>query len=600
MKNYNHLIHVRIDKYLNIILIVGAIIAFTGSILLYIVDNLLIYSLLNLIVGTVLLTTFLMAKRIKTSNKIILLIITITIVAIASYIGASFYSAFMTLFLLANVIAVLFLELKTSIITTILFMILFFFLGYYTIVMEGTANKTYQMVSWALQYSAYILFIATIHISAYVIKKYLIDNIEDLEKAVNETNKLAYYEQVTKLPNLSKFKQEVEKIIEKYETNGFIFIFRLKSLSLISSTMGYEMGDKTLIEAAKLFKTFLGKQSIVAKTGGNEFSIWVNHLTEEECFAKFLEISHNLENEINFLKRKMAFNAVFTKLTYGQETFSECYQKALLTLTYAINNNIDELLLYNEKLGLRFRRDEKIKDLLEKAILNQEITLHYQGKFDLRSNQMVGLEALARWSSPELGDVSPSEFIPFVESMNLAIIFGNFVIEQVCKDFKKLQEKYNWDIGVSINISPSHIIDPDIINTISKFLDKYNIPAEKITIEITESIAIQGIKEVNPILKALRNKNLKISLDDFGTGYSSLNYLSQLEIDELKIDKLFIDQIEKNDRINILIENVLHLSEKLNLTVIAEGVETKKQSDILYKLGCYIIQGYYYSKPEKL
>lgn len=415
-----------------------------------------------------------------------------------------------------------------------------------------------------------------------------------------ETNKLAYYDQLTKLPNIYKFKQVVEEIIEEHQKNGFIFLFRLKNLSLINSTIDHEMGDMTLREVTRLLEKNFGEQSIMARTGGNEFAIWVDHLTEEDCFVKFSKISHDLENKNNSLKKKMEFNAVFAKFTYGQETFAECYQKGILTLTYAKNNNINRLLLYNEELEFHFRRNEKIKDLLEKAILDQEITLCYQGKYDLRSNQTVGVEALARWSSPELGDVLPSEFIPIVESINLSTIFGNFVIRQVCKDFKKLKEKYNKDISVSINISPSHIIEPGIINTIKESLDKYNIPAEKITIEITEDIVIQGINIVNPILKALRDKNLKISLDDFGSGYSSLNYLSQLEIDELKIDKLFIDQIEKNDRINILIESIIHLSKRLKLTVVAEGVETKKQSDILNKLGCYIVQGYYYSKPEKL
>ena len=600
MEKYNHLIYARIDKYLNIILLVASGIAFVGSAFLYFAGNLMIYSLLNFIVGIIMLVFFAMAKKIKTSNKIIILIIVTVIIAIASYIGAFFYSSFMTLFLLANVIAILFLELKTSIIITFLFMVFFLFLGYYTAVVNGFTDKINPIISWGLQYSSYILFVVTIHISAYVIKNYLNENIEDLEKAMVKTNKLAYYDQLTKLPNVYKFKEEVEEIIEENQKNGFIFLFRLKNLNLINSTLGYEMGDRTLIEASRLLNKIFGKESIVAKVGGNEFAIWADDLSEEDCFHKFSKVSHELESINNSLKKKMEFNAVFAKFTYGLGSFAECYQKAILTLTYSNNNNIDELLLYNEELEFHFRRNEKIKDLLEKAILNHEITLSYQGKFDLRRNQIVGLEALARWSSPELGNVSPGEFIPIVESTNLSTIFGNFVIEEVCRDFKKLQEKYNKDIGVSINISPSHIIDPAIIDTISEALDKYNIPAEKITIEITEDIGIQGINEVNPILKALRDKKLRISLDDFGTGYSSLNYLSQLEIDEMKIDKLFIDQIEKNDRINTLIGSIIYMSKQFGLKVVAEGVETKQQSDILNKLGCYVIQGYYYSKPEKL
>lgn len=159
MKKFSHLIYARIDKYLDVILIVGSIMAFFGSFFLYVAGNLMIYSLINFIAGIVLLAFFIVAKKIKTSYKIILLIIITFIIAVASYIGASFNSAFMTLFLLANVIAILFLELKASIITTFSFMMFFLCLGYYTIVKEGSTDGIYPIISWGLQYSAYILLL---------------------------------------------------------------------------------------------------------------------------------------------------------------------------------------------------------------------------------------------------------------------------------------------------------------------------------------------------------------------------------------------------------------------------------------------------------
>lgn len=339
----------------------------------------------------------------------------------------------------------------------------------------------------------------------------------------------------------------------------------------------------------------------MAKVGGNEFAIWIDHLAQDACFRTFSTLINDLKDRNNPLKKKLEFHASFTIFTYGEESFDAAYQKALLTLTYAKSNHLDGLLLlYNDQLAFHFKRKERIKDLLEKAMTQGEITLHYQGKVDARTHDVVGLEALARWTSPELGRVGPNEFIPIIESMNLSAVFGDFVINQVGQDFKRLQKKYHDLVSVSLNISPSHIIDPAIIGTMEVALETYQIPPDQIIIEITEDIIIKGLDEVKPILKALRAMKLKISLDDFGSGYSSLNYLCQLDIDELKIDKSFVDQIESSGRIHILIENIIHLSKQLQVNVVAEGVETKAQNDLLNSLGCYIIQGYYYSKPEAL
>jgi EAL domain-containing protein (putative c-di-GMP-specific phosphodiesterase class I) len=153
---------------------------------------------------------------------------------------------------------------------------------------------------------------------------------------------------------------------------------------------------------------------------------------------------------------------------------------------------------------------------------------------------------------------------------------------------------------VSVNISPSHIKDPIIIETVREALEKYQIPPNRLVIEITENLLIEGFKDVKEILKGLKALDVLISLDDFGTGYSSLNYLGQLIFDELKIDKIFIDQIETSTYSYMLIDNIVQLSKKFNLTVVAEGVETKTQCDALKELNCFIIQGYYFAKPEKL
>lgn len=600
MKNYNKLIQLRVDKSFNYILIITSFICFLASVFLFVAELPIIYGVINLTTGIILLVFFVMADSIKTSYKIIAMVIITSVIAIASFMGGSFSSAFLTLLLLGNVISVLFLERYKSMIISILSILLMFGLAYYSIVYHGFTGDIEPMITWALQIAAFILFIIILHISVITMKSYLIENIEGIEIAMEKTKELAYYDQLTKLPNVFMFKKLVKHSIEENKKSGFVVIFSLKSLNLINSTLGYEVGDQTLIESTELLQNLVGENIILARTGGNEFVVWIEGISAESCYIKFSGILQELQMQSSVLRKKLDFHSVFTKFEYGRQTFDDCYQKAILTLTYAKHNNVLGLLSYNDELEEEFRRKEKIKDMIEDAMYKGEITLHYQGKYDLRSQNIIGVEALARWSNDELGRISPVEFIPIIESMNLAVEFGQFVIKRVCHDFKAIQDKYQNDVCVSINISPSHIMNPEIINSLRSAVYEYSIPTKHLTVEITEDIIIKGIDEVKPILSELRDIGLRISLDDFGTGYSSLNYLSQLELDEIKIDKSFIDQIEESGRIHILIENIIHLSKQLNLTVIAEGVETQEQSDVLEQLGCYVIQGYYYSMPEKL
>lgn len=600
MVDYNRLLQERVDKSFNFILIVTSIIAFIASILLFIADLPKVYAILNFSAGILMMIFSLCANRIRTSFKIIVMIVVTGTIAVASFLGGGFTSAFLTLFILSNVIAVLFLPRNQSVVVSVTSIGLMLSLCFYSIVINPNTRIVDPLVTWGLQIVAYLLFIVVLQISVYSVKNYLIENIEGLKKAVEKSNQLAYYDELTQLPNRYKFKIDIEDQIKNHIKEGYIVFIYLKSLSLINSTLGQDHGDQVLIEMADTFKRIVGETSIVARTGGNEFAIWVAGISEKELHQKFDHIIDALKSQSKVTKKKLEIYAAYSKYECGVVTLDACYQRATLVLTYVKDNGTRELSSYNDALEKSLRRKEMLKGLVEQGLDEGEFELYYQAKFDSRTNKPIGVEALARWNSIELGQIFPDEFIPIIESMNMSVVFGNFVIDQVCKDYAKLQEKYKASITASINISPSHIIDIDIVQSMHEALEKYNIPEYRIIIEITEDIIIDGIEEVKPILKALRAMKLKISLDDFGTGYSSLNYLTQLALDELKIDKSFVDQMAENPGVYILIENIIHLSKQFGLSVVAEGVETEKQKDELLNLGCHIIQGYYYARPEPL
>ncbi|MCH4889522.1 EAL domain-containing protein [Acidaminobacter sp. JC074] len=600
MKDYNKLLQARVDKKFNNVLIATTVVASIASVILFVADLPIIYGVLNLMTALIMFVFSIIADKIPTSYKIIGMIFVTSVISIASYVGGAFTSAFITLLALSNVIAVLFLRRKQSIFISFASIGLMLSLCAYSVITNGNEDLLDPVLTWGLQIVAYILFVVVLQISVYATKRYLMENIEALENAVSHSEKLAYFDQLTGLPNANKFEKDVVLRIENQKRNGFIVLVNLKSLRSINSTLGQDFGDQALKSSAEIIDSLKLRNTIVARVSSSEFAIWVDHINEAGLQLMISDMMKKIKEKSFDVKKKLEFYVSYADFVYGTDSFVSCLQKATLTLAYVKDHNILEHTGYKEDMDLELRRKELLKDLVVIALENREFTLHYQEKYDLRTNQVIGVEALARWHHKELGYVSPIEFIPIIESLNMSKAFGECVIEQTCKDYKMLKMKYNNDITISVNISPSHIIDESIVETILDTLKVYGVPYQKYIVEITEDIMIEGIDKVIPIVNALRKMKVKISLDDFGTGYSSLNYLTQLSLDELKIDKSFVDQIGSNNGIEYLLENIIRLSKQFELDLIAEGVETIDQLHALDDLGCYHIQGYYYSKPEAL
>ena len=598
MKNYNKMLQNKFDKAFSIIMGIAAVIALIAAILLFIPDISKSYSILNFSVSIILFINFVLRKKIKASFKIKLFIFITIIVAIASFIGGSVTSAFLSILIISNIVAALFLRPRNSVVVSIITVLIIIGLAYYypDYDLSKMANS---VMTWTLQIIGLMLLLAVLNISAYFMKKLLIENIQELEKSVAYSNQLAYFDQLTQLPNMNKFMVDVEDMIQQNQADGFIVFLDIENMSMINATLGHEFGDKLLIEVANVLELEITESIYIARTGGNEFALWFERITEEALVDKLAQIISKLKDGTS-LNNKLRINIAYSIFSNGIETLNISYQKATFALTYAKNNKIQEITPYNDMIENELRRKEIIKGLISEAIKNEEIVLYYQPKYDTEKNQVVGVEGLARWETAELGFISPSEFLPIIESLNLSIELGNYVVKQACRDFAMLQEKYNKDISVAINISPSHIINSDIIEMMKVILNKYSIPKNKIYIEITEDIIINEIEVVKPIIEALKSLGLKISLDDFGSGFSSLSTLTQLDIDEIKVDKSIVDQVGENDRIILLLENIMHLANQFDFEIIVEGVETELQNDVLSKLGFNFIQGFYYGRPEPL
>jgi EAL domain-containing protein (putative c-di-GMP-specific phosphodiesterase class I) len=238
--------------------------------------------------------------------------------------------------------------------------------------------------------------------------------------------------------------------------------------------------------------------------------------------------------------------------------------------------------------------DLKMSKLLEYAIFNQEISVAYQNKVSLSTGEIVGVEALARWHSSTLGFVSPEVFIPAINRSNLTIVFGQYMLEHVMFEYQFLKKKLGETITVSINISPIFFIDKQFVSVVEHALEKFKVPARAFMLEITEDIFIDDLDNIQDIIKSLKEIGLSISLDDFGTGYSSLNYLRRIDVDEVKIDKSFIDRITSDKKSLAMLEAIRKLTLAYGYELVAEGVESQEQIDILREAGYDTVQGYFY------
>lgn len=258
------------------------------------------------------------------------------------------------------------------------------------------------------------------------------------------------------------------------------------------------------------------------------------------------------------------------------------------------------------KNGYTFFSEEMQKDIesklqletdLKRAIANKEFVLYFQPLFSLKECKIIGFEALIRWKHPQKGMISPGVFIPLAEETGLIRDMGNIVIKEAFKQLKKWEKTPLKDVKVSINISDIQLRDDNFIDFVKYSINKYKINPKNITFEVTETIMMKSFERNIEIFKELQNMGIQVALDDFGTGYSSLGYLKKLPIDIIKIDKIFIDNIHNEDTDRSFVDGIISLVHKMNMNVVAEGVELKEQMNILKEKGCDIIQGYFIGKP---
>ncbi|WP_392486168.1 EAL domain-containing protein [Haloimpatiens sp. FM7315] len=429
----------------------------------------------------------------------------------------------------------------------------------------------------------------------------IFEDLTDLKYKEESIDKLQNYDILTALPKISLMKKLISEAIEKNLTKCNLKMY-LISLSIdnyndIKDSLGLRKMDDLIMEAVKRLEKSMDKKIVLSRTDKDEFMIFISNFKESEL-KKFIN------NVLNNINRPVIIDkeSVYLKVTMGICTFfkgerdlNSIIEKANMARTYALQEQCS-YIFYKEGLREKFIRKIKMDNALRNVLKNKEIYLNYQPQVDLKTNKIIGAEALLRWKSYEFGRVSPENFIPIAEKNGAIIPIGQWVLEEALKKANAWKKQYFENFCIAVNISPIQFKNTNMFETIKKALEKYDLSGESLEIEITEGVLIDNIKDIKIQLGKIKKLGVKIAMDDFGTGYSSLSYLRKFNFDKVKIDREFVKDYPEGED-GTIAKIIINLSQSLGLKVIAEGVETEEQIKFLRNNFCDQIQGYYYSPP---
>ena len=426
-------------------------------------------------------------------------------------------------------------------------------------------------------------------------------DMTERKQAEERIYNLAYYDDLTALPNRRLFYERLKQISaqsEHFGDGGVVFLLDITRLRDLNDTLGQEAGDELIREVARRINDSVFEEDTLARVSGGEFIV----LSQGRSTA---DRAHNLGKRI--LERigwnlELSGRRVYPEVNMGYTLFPQratdpetLIKQADLALSEAKKSaySIQEFAGQEDWISRLFHLEHDLKQ----ALVNEEFYLCYQSQIDLRSGRIVGLEALLRWKHPQRGVVSPGEFIPVLEHTGMIPSADEWVIHRVCKQLKTWQDSGIF-VKTSVNLSAQELSNDATLDVVWAALEKDGVRAENLEVEITETSLMQNVDRASWVLQTLSSWGVKVALDDFGKGYSSLSYLQQLAINIIKIDKQFVEGLPENQDSVALVHTIIAMAHNLGKEVLAEGVEREEQRQKLCELGCDYGQGFLWSRPQ--
>lgn len=426
-------------------------------------------------------------------------------------------------------------------------------------------------------------------------------DVTEAKETQDRIDFLAHYDSLTQLPNRATLKAKLRDLLAEtklWESDYALVWVDLDNFKWVNDTLGHQTGDDVLKNAAARLTQFTGDTSMVARISGDEFAVICENSGYKDLCEKMDDLIKALSEPYSIWGTSVLCRASLgvKVMTQSQSDVNPLLKHAELALHSAKDNERGSWALFDQKLENYAKSQHELQADLENAIERGELRLFFQPTVDATTHDVVGCETLIRWQHPRKGLVSPEAFIEFAEETGMISRIGDWVIRQALYEAQRLPDH----IRIAVNISPLQLRNTNIVQTIVNALATNGIAANRLELEITESVMMTDTEFTMQRLRQLKDLGLRIALDDFGTGFSSLSYLREFPFDKLKIDKSFTENLETDVDTQAITQATLQLAKALGMSVTGEGVETMRQGDFLRDNGCDELQGYLHSRPMPL
>ena len=413
----------------------------------------------------------------------------------------------------------------------------------------------------------------------------------------------AYYDSLTGLPNRQLLNDRLTFMISRAKrSNSFLglLLLDLNRFQSINDTLGYSTGDQLLQAIGTRLKSCVREVDAVFRLGDDEFAMILEGISQPEDATHIAKrILNTCSAPFRLLNRE-----VYTTISVGicifpsdGDTVDQMLKNAQAALSRSKDLGINSFQHYQPSMNAKVAEEFTIENDLRRALERNQMLVFYQPQIDLITKEIIGAEALVRWMHPQLGMISPGQFIPLAESNGLIISIGEWVLKTAAVQAKKWQEQYDRNFCIAVNLSNRQFQQQDLVSLVERTLGETALEPHTLELEITESMGMKNPEATLKTLQQLKSMGIRIAIDDFGTGYSSIYYLKKFPIDTIKIDRSFVDDIVTDPNDATIVLAMIALAHSLRLTVIAEGVENREQLDYLLRNGCQKIQGFIYSPP---
>ncbi|MCE1193001.1 MAG: EAL domain-containing protein [Acidovorax sp.] len=428
------------------------------------------------------------------------------------------------------------------------------------------------------------------------------EDVTERKRDEERIRKLVNFDALTGLPNRTMFASRFSQALALSQRSGqhlALLYLDLDHFKNVNESLGHQVGDELLVEIARRLQHVLRDEDTVSRPGGDEFII-VLPLTDAQHAA---HVAEKLQAEVRQVCRLGRHELVVTSSVgialYPEDgrEFETLAQRADAAMFRAKETGRDTYRFFSADMQAHSLRVLQIENALRSAVVQNQLALHYQPQVRLKDGKLTGVEALLRWNHPELGAVSPAEFVPVAESSGQILGIGEWVLRTALAQARTWLQAGRADFTVAVNLSMAQFRHPGLVDMVREALQESGVPAQVLELELTESIAMDAPEKVIAIVQQLFDLGVQLSIDDFGTGYSSFSYIQRLRVHKLKIDQSFVRHLGQDASAQHIVRAIIGLAQSLELEAIAEGVETAVQCETLRALGCQTGQGYYFSRP---